>query len=336
MRTPAKLLFLSVFVALVSSGCSANPSNPAPDDTGLPEEADIPPDLTDSDGLTSLVPDTEQRSDGLPAADYCERSMEMFCGFYIRCGRMAVDDIAACRATFSEACNARYEPYYRSLADADLLHLSESGLERCAERLATVSCDAQVFDLDGCDDLWVGHVPVGGACGLGIEGFVCVEDAVCNLDLSFCGTCQQRASDGTICDASSRCHGNSACLSGVCVRRPRGGEPCTEAGELRCVVGTSCADGACRAIPVGGAGAPCSDDRNCRYRSSCVDKFCVQASLLGGICGEGVGCASGFCQEGRCQPFAKLGEPCATSGACETGTCVAGTCGPIRWGCVDF
>ncbi|HRE92439.1 MAG TPA: hypothetical protein PK095_25205 [Myxococcota bacterium] len=274
-------------------------------------------------------------SDDAGAASYCERSVEMFCGYYLRCGRMVAESLDECRQVFLETCNARYEPLYLDLERRGDLYLSKAGLDRCAAHLETVVCERQVFDLDGCPDVWVGRHAVGEPCGPGLESFVCVEDAVCVLDLSFCGTCKAKAQSGAGCDLDKRCDETEQCIDGTCVARPMGGEVCSEGGPP-CAVGTDCVDGVCRGPTLVGEGEACGGARRCPYRSQCAGGVCVRTELVGEPCGGQVGCASGHCSDGECQPLLSAGEACGGPSQCVSGRC-ANTddlCAPITWSCV--
>jgi hypothetical protein len=317
-------------------------------DTSIFEVSDGGEDGADSVADTSIFETSDSAEDGdlgevdevaesddVGAANYCERSVEMFCGYYLRCGRMVAGSLDECRRVFLESCNARYEPLYVDLEQRGDLVLSKAGLERCAEHLEAVACERQVFDLDGCPDVWVGKHAVGEPCGPGLESFVCVEDAVCVLDLSFCGTCKAKVPSGAGCDLDKRCDETEQCVDGVCVARPLGGEACSETGPP-CVVGTDCVDGVCRGPTIVGEGESCGGTRRCPYRSQCAGGVCVRTELVSEACGGTVGCASGHCGDNECQPLQSAGETCEASSQCVSGRCTAATnlCAPIGWSCV--
>ena len=108
------------------------------------------------------------------AVDYCEAIEPFFCDFYVRCGRMAVADVASCKDAFLTSCNAVFEPRYVELEAAGLLALDLDGIAACEAHLETVACDQQIQELDGpCGTMWVGQQPAGASCGLDVEFFVC-------------------------------------------------------------------------------------------------------------------------------------------------------------------
>ena len=271
--------------------------------------------------------------DELDARSYCEATVDLFCPYYLRCGRMAVPDIETCRVVFLESCNARYEPAYAALADRGELVLSRAGIERCGAHLETVACEQQIFDLDGgCEQVWRGQVAAGGACGLGIESFICEADAVCVIGLDFCGDCKPLVAAGAACDFEHRCPGDGDCVDGGCVARVAVGSACDEATS--CVLGASCLDGVCTAPTIVGVGERCDQVKRCPYKSACVSGTCREAALLGEPCGLG-GCASGACEGGVCVALLDPGAACTGSATCRSGRCSEGQCSALTSGCIS-
>ncbi|MCA9513841.1 MAG: hypothetical protein KC635_02760, partial [Myxococcales bacterium] len=232
----------------------------------------------------------------LPATDYCEAAVDVFCPYYLRCGRMAVPDLATCREVFAETCEARYEPVYAALADLGLLRLSRGGLDRCATHLETVACEAQMNDLDlGCSGVWVGQREAGAACGLGIESFVCAPATACVLGLDFCGTCEPAAAVGETCGDDARCAPTASCADGACVARGLPGDACGGDADPPCVTGASCAAGACAGPTIVAVGDTCDQTHRCPYFSACVGGTCRQAVRLGAACSATAPCGAGTC-----------------------------------------
>ncbi len=278
----------------------------------------------------------ETVSDELDARSYCELTVELFCPYYLRCGRMAVADVATCREVFLESCNARYEPVYAALVDRSALALSRAGIDRCGEHLATVACDQQIFDLDGgCDAVWVGLVGAGDAdnsCGLGIESFVCDPASTCLIGLDFCGTCVPLVGPDEACDLEHRCADDGTCSAGRCVSRAAVGATCSEG--INCVLGASCVQGMCVAPEIVALDEACNQARRCPYRAACVGGRCVATGLLGEVCGA-AGCASGACIDGTCVPFLDPGTDCTSDGACRSGRCDEGRCSALVSPCLE-
>lgn len=306
--------------------------------------------VTDASEATDIAATSESDADasvseadaadatGLAASAYCESIVASFCDYYLRCGRMAVPDLAACRATFLETCNARYEPLWRALADDHLLELSADGLATCEGHLATVACERQIFDLDGgCAGVWRGLVPAGGACGPGLESFVCEPGTTCVLGLDFCGTCRPLAGPDEACDLDHRCPPTATCTAGSCQARALPGDRCD--ADHPCVLGADCASGTCRADAIVEVGDACDATHACQYKAACVTTAngarCVGTALIGEACGDEVGCASGACIGGACAPLGGADATCDGPAACESGRCSDGTCAPIRFGCTD-
>lgn len=278
--------------------------------------------------------------DALRAGEYCESIVDFFCAYYVRCGRMAVASVAECEPVFLEACNARYEPSYVSLANAGLLSLSRDGIAACQAHLDDVACGEQLLDLDGpCAGMWQGTQPAGAACGFDVESFVCAPGTACTLGLDFCGTCETVVADGDPCsDEGVTCARTSSCVDGVCTPRARIGDPCGDAFD--CVLGARCVDGACAAPTYVGVGDPCGGaggDR-CPYASACIDGACVRSSELGGACGadaSGAACDSGTCSDdGVCVELRAQGASCDAGAQCQTGACDDGTCLALPDACI--
>ncbi|OGQ25585.1 MAG: hypothetical protein A2138_04185 [Deltaproteobacteria bacterium RBG_16_71_12] len=262
-----------------------------------------------------------------PADGYCEAIADFFCAFYLRCGRMAVADEAACRPVFLEACNGRYEPSYLALEAAGLLTLSAAGIEQCRAHLESAACDDVQLELQGpCSAMWVGTQPAGAPCGFDVESFTCAPGTACVVDLSFCGVCTAMAADGASCaERDITCGADSFCgETGLCTTRRRVGETCGS-GD-RCVLGTTCTDTVCTGPSYTTVGEACDFDTRCPYASRCLDGTCVAAVGLGQSCGPTAPCDSGWCDDGTCAPFIAQDEACTDGDQCQTGVCSGGTC----------
>lgn len=322
---------LSLALPLVLLACSGEGDPVSPDlDSGHADtvDEDAAPDVVEEDGATADV-----TPDPTPS-EYCEATMEMFCTYYLRCGRMAANDMEGCRVRFAEACNGVYEPIYASLADAGLLALSPEGIAACADHLAEVECHQQMNDLDGpCGEIWLGLAPAGSACGVGIETFVCEPGSECLVSLDFCGVCEPVVGLGEACGDDARCPASARCVDGVCIARALPGDPCTERSQ--CVVGAECSDGTCRGKEIVAVGEPCDFTHRCPYASVCAGGTCAAQPLLGEPCDGPGWCASGWCDtDGICTALKAEGDSCSSSseciGGCSDGTCVDPPSGCIR------
>jgi hypothetical protein len=256
------------------------------------------------------------------AATYCERTVESFCDFYLRCDWMAVNDVETCRERFLETCNGRYEPLYVAVETAGLLRLTSAGLAACARHLDSVACAEQASELQGpCASMWEGQQPAGGACGIGsagIENMVCAPGARCVLDLSFCGTCEATAPLGGDCSVGSDCEVTAACVNDRCVARAGVGASCA---DVECVTEARCEQELC--VPrheKGGVGEPCATVLDCQYTLACVEQECVAAAPLGATCDAGTPCDGGFC-DGVCVPATLPGAACDADIECISGAC---------------
>lgn len=318
--------FMAGLVLTAASAC--------PMDTGLgPGVVDF--DGGDGDGDVDV--DSGSPDVPLEADSYCERIATFFCPYYLRCGRMAVDDVEACESVMAEACEGRYEPRYVGLADEGLLTLSADGLDACEDHLADVPCEQQIRDLDGpCADMWVGTVPAGGGCGFDVESFICAPGTTCILGLDFCGTCEPAAAIGGACggEPTVRCEPDAECIGDVCQRRPLAGETCDPEG-VRCALGSNCVDDTCVGPTYVGLGDSCDQANRCPYHSFCVGGQCVLAASLGQSCTPGsVECDSGWCDDGTCAPLKEDGQPCDFAVECRGGRCVDDVCAGLPSECV--
>lgn len=266
-------------------------------------------------------------ADGAPADGYCESISDFFCGFYLRCGRMAVADQAACRPVFLEACTGRYQPSYVALEQAGLLMLSAAGIEQCRAHLESVACDQVQLELQGpCSAMWVGTQPAGAPCGFEVESFTCAPGTACVVDLTLCGTCETVLADGVSCgDVGGTCGAESWCNDrGLCTARKRPGESCVS-GD-RCLLGTTCTDSICTGPSYTTIGEACDFDTRCPYASRCLDGRCVVAVGLGQSCGPSAPCDSGWCDAGICAPLVASGDDCTDGDQCQTSVCSGDTC----------
>ncbi|MDX9723995.1 MAG: hypothetical protein RBU37_24810, partial [Myxococcota bacterium] len=314
-----------------------------PDESELPEDTAL--DLSEldeaEDEQAEELDNTDSDADEeelepppyLAAAEYCEASVDFFCDYYLRCARMAVDSVEACRAAFLETCNQRYEPHYVVLESLGALRLSRAGLEQCQAHLAQVECAQQRFDLDGgCGQMWEGQRGEDAACAPGIESFVCDGQHSCVLSLDFCGSCKPAGGIGEPCAGGTRCRPEATCVEGECVARPLPGEACS--AELPCLSGSRCVDELCEGFAVVAVGESCDQLRRCPYLSECVGGVCRGSALLGESCSSTVPCASGYCGAGQCQPLVSEGE-CSASGQCVSGLCLEGQCSSLPGACFD-
>lgn len=332
------LTLAALFAAACDDDAPIADAGPLPDLTAPDARPDVAPDrgadpIPDA-GPTDATPPDAAPTDDVPATDYCERAVDVFCPYYVRCGRMAVADEAECRAVFVESCNAKYEPIYAAHARVGELRLSAAGLDACRDHLAAVDCAAHDFDLDGpCGAVWPGQVAAGGTCGPGIGSFVCAEGTDCRISLeTFCGTCDPIVRPGDPCGDDAWCGSAAECREGVCVARPTAGQPCAEDGA-RCAAGSQCRDGVCAIRPWAGPGEACGQGARCRYKSDCVGGICVEGALLGAACGPEQPCATGWCDGGVCAAPKVVGSACAAAAECVSGGCLDGLCIDDRGPC---
>jgi len=340
-----KMLHYVAVLALALVGCSDDSASPT-SDMGVDAPIDITPDQSAPDISLPDMTVVDQGMDMEPDApidpplevvpeNYCELTAESFCAYYLRCGRIAANDMAECLALFDESCNQVYEPYYVAHAREGLMELSTQGIEACALHLESVACEDQIFDLDGgCSDVWKGLVPAGGACGPGISSFVCEAGTTCILNLQFCGTCEPTSPTGGPClgDSGFRCDPLDRCVEGFCVARGMPGDVCDD--NSPCRLGSSCTEGICRGVNVVEIGESCDQARRCPYGSVCTAGECVAQVGLDQPCSPGL-CYSGHCDttDNVCRALRPGGAQCTASPQCQSGICDNGFCRTLPGTC---
>ncbi len=304
------------------------------EDAGTTDTSDIG---VTPDAEIDVLADTALDMPGLEviASNYCELTAQMFCDYYLRCGRMAVDDNATCLTVFAETCEGAYEPHYTALAAKGALTLSASGLAACEAHLETVACEKQLFDLDGgCADMWVGTVAAGGACSFGIESFVCEPTSTCVITTSGCGTCIAAGRDGATCGGDlGRCDDGYGCVESACVKRGQFGDACSPTAP--CGVGMGCINDKCGGFTVVALGSACGQGLRCPYNSFCRESVCVPQKGLGESCTPNDDCRSGYCEQGACVAFKPDGGVCNSGPQCISGKCDQGICGDLPGACFE-
>lgn len=316
-------LLVPVAVTLLV-GCSNDPvDEPTTSDLGRDAAAPVA-DMRQTDAGGDAA-EADMSLPAVDARDYCEATVDMFCDYYLRCGRIDATGPDDCREKFLETCNGVFEPQYAALADRGQLSVSPEGIAACAAHLESVQCERQIFDLDGpCRAVWDGQAPAGSACAPGVGIFVCEAGTECVLDLSLCGTCEPAGTAGAPC-VDGRCDRESRCIDDECVARGLTGDACDD--ERICATGLACVDGSCSAFAVADPGGSCTDAR-CPYQSTCLSGVCVPDARNGDSCEAGEVCGAGFCDGTTCQPFREDGGACGDNTQCLSGRCENATCAP--------
>jgi len=271
----------------------------------------------------------------LPAEQYCAFAADVFCPFYLRCGRIAELDAAGCQTTFLETCRQLYQPRYVALEQAGLLQLSIAGLTACGQYLTSVECDHQLLDLEGpCRAIWSGRSAFGEPCGISLDSFVCDSATTCIVGMDLCGTCQAAAPTGGNCSTDLHCRYPDLCVDTQCVGAVFPGDACSDV--QRCIAGASCNNNLCVARQFVGPGATCDSARRCVYRATCLGGSCSRDALLGEACSAGARCASGYCAaSGRCEPFGAPDAGCDSGATCLASSCTSGRCDSLVSACLQ-
>ena len=258
---------------------------------------------------------------------------------------------------------------------AGRLELNPDAVPACLAALRAADCEEIVSsaggnantvvlsDLDAigaCALVFVGRVPVGGACSPGAskvfaqecaQGYCHAEQTCpgrclayrklgesCDANMGRCesglfcrGSCQLKAQRGQVCQAEAQCADGLTCVESVC-DQPQGlGGSCRN--DNNCIDGLICVDQTCR--------EPLPVDARCFGSHQCASGLCIQLRCMatelpvGAACSASVSCKSGYCREQACVPTAGLGEACQVGQApwcrapagsalfCRNGTCAA-------------
>lgn len=328
-----------LLILVLIGGCSSeepdisdeNATHDEEDMSGDDAQDDIG-DVDENGADTDTDTETENgEEEPLTAHQYCESTAEMFCDFYLRCGRMNASSKEECLTIFAETCEAKYEPHYAAQDDAGRLALSEEGIAACEAHLQEVACEEQVSDIDGpCRQMWVGLQGPGDECGPGIESLVCAQGTTCRLTMSFCGECINARQVGQTCiPGEVRCVDTASCIDGICVERGLPGQECSE--EKPCSIGSSCTDGICKLFyEYVAPGESCDQAHRCPFNAYCDDGICKSQAGLGEVCTSNEACRSGYCDE-VCKEFKQAGDSCGSSPECVSQICTDGQCAPIGY-----
>lgn len=268
--------------------------------------------------------------------DFLVEDAKLFCSSLVACGDIL--DGAACQA----ALGPGDESSAQQLADLDAGKVEFDALAaaECLDfrRRHEKDCDSSSRRADpgnaACERVFVGVVPVGGACFRGTEcseGSCHVSQCECgpsNKDCACCpGTCERAARFGEPCD-SARCADGLVCASepGASTRQcepPReAGEPCDD--NFRCVRSVVCVRseqggmGVCAAAPAEGESCPKDGSTRCArdddwcdpVDSTCKRRLPLDAPCVPSTSAEGPCRSNTVCNGGKCSLPPAEGEPC--------------------------
>ena len=245
-----------------------------------------------------------------------------------------------------EASTLIYEALGASIQqsiDAGSTSFDVAEAQRCIDALADHGCGDEPES--ACDKVFVGRVPVGGACTQTME---CADAGYCNDTLGCPGTCEAGLSAGTPCaDASGVCQSGLTCLpEGVCGAYRANGELCESSSECDThYCADEDGDGTSRCAEAPGyflktLGEPCEYALDCAADLYCPESdaapTCVAAAEIGEpciatelsrSCVHAAYCALGADGvRGVCVARVPLGSACADSEECATGICDGGRC----------
>ncbi len=257
---------------------------------------------------------------------------------------LGVSSITACETRAEASYVNGALPRYQAAMTMGTLTYDGSYATDCLDAVHTLGCAAITGRTpDACNQLFIGHVALGGACALDEE---CAGDAYCSAATACPGTCQAFGGSGASCTRDQACQQGLQCSNGSC-QTPGGvgascqgttGVDCT--GGLICQGGTASQTGTCASVASvfsGASGAAC----NLQMQQLCgTGLSCVVMGATSQICGPdnlASGAACRFAAPDQCQPgFYCHGATLAAAGVC-TALPMSGACATVPFGasCAD-
>jgi hypothetical protein len=258
----------------------------------------------------------------IAAADYCAAKANAYCGVLLTCCQQAgfPTDSGKCHDAMLASCQSEVSSKQAAgrTYDAKAAGICLGGLPNMISgcKLSSTSATATTVS-DACDRIWVGSVPVGGACGSTSECAASPDGAKVT-----CSTPPVAGDGGTT--------GGSKCLVQPVAKL---GEPCgTVTGGttsyVSCETGLSCqyvagtdgGVGASRCVQLGDVGAACQSRSSCKtgLRCDAATQKCAQPATVGATCTQNdtSSCVSGaYCEPiaNKCASLPGAGSPCITS-----------------------
>lgn len=250
---------------------------------------------------------------------------------------------------FGAECLEIYPLVYETLGasvqrslDAGTTSFDAAAAKRCVDELAASECGA-TLSAPACDEVFVGQVPIGGAC---TESDECAGSAYCEDTLMCPGTCAASLDAGADCASGGECETGLVCTAaGVCGAVKATGETCNSGVECQTrYCHYTASEGRCAEAPrqfVKALGEPCESALECAVGLYCPEstagaRSCVAAVGAGEPCqllSVGSTCVrEAYCAiestdtEGVCVERIPLGGACTLSEACVTGICDGGAC----------
>jgi hypothetical protein len=261
------------------------------------------------------------------------------------CARWSVAVAAAferCAGTPASAVDASFCARAMTSHAAGRLVYDPGRAPACVHDWQTAGCDQVLTtDLPGCDDVFDGLVPKGGAC---FDSDECQGNAACvETGLPNCGgVCRALVGVGGACtEDTGGCFGLETCVQGatgpVCAAPGKLGEPC--GGGVGCWSGLSCgtdASGQSTCAATRHLGESCDPlGAPCDGFELCAAGVCVARPTVGQPCDGGTTeCLWSWCDAapgatGTCRALLDDGVACAVNDQCAGSLlCVNGACAP--------
>ena len=232
-------------------------------------------------------------------------------------------DVESCRSTLQPSLAAKV----RILLDNPKIAYNESATGMCLDeiRAAYTACTDRTRPASrACQQVFVGTVPIGGACSTSDEcvekpgGTVFCSHAVCTWNANM--TEQPRGKLGDGCNATCQSGNGTSSCSGSGVVDGGSSTTCWVSDGLNCSSGRVC-------TAVSGIGQRCSGSYSCVEGAHCQNALCV-ANAATGPCTSEFDCLGTYCDftSQQCTPLKANGETCSYDDECTGGDCYQAKC----------
>ena len=232
-------------------------------------------------------------------------------------------DVESCRSTLQPSLAARV----KILLDNPRMNYNESATGMCLDeiRAALTACTDRTRPVSkACQQIFVGTVPIGGACSTSDEcvekpgGSVYCSQAVCTWSANM--TEQPRGKLGDGCNATCQSSNGTSSCSGSGVVDGGSSTTCWVADGLNCSSSRVC-------TAVSAIGQRCTGSYSCVAGAHCQNAVCV-ANEATGPCTSEFDCLGTYCDftTRQCTPLKANGETCSSDNQCTGGDCYQSKC----------
>jgi hypothetical protein len=273
---------------------------------------------------------------------FCSQSASLVCGKYASCCSEVglTTDAATCQQKGVDKClkAAAANQNNGFVFNPQGASACVASFDKFYNGCRNVTPPLEVGDV--CNTIWVGSVPVGGACTLNKQCAPVLGHIVdCPSDGATKHTCtvRQEAHEGEVCNVAGLPAGpylgcikglyckQSGDMPGVCTAPGGPGTDCSVNATFGCQVGVFCDPTTHLCTAPRDIGQACVDliDFSCNDSSFCFHEVCNKTNVLGEHCilGAGRACTTGLLcdfETTTCIAPRAIGEACARSDQCAS------------------